>query len=126
MLNYATLGTNDPTRAKSFYDTLLAPEGFVGAFDHPSGGRIYSGPGGTMFGILAPFDGQPATPGNGTMIGFHLASRDAVASFHARALALGATDDGAPGTRGAGDSGAYLAYLRDPDGNKLCAYNIVR
>lgn len=123
MLNYATLGSNDLDRARSFYDALLGPVGFAAAFEHPSGGRIYAGPGGTMFGILGPYDGNPATVGNGSMIGFQLESRAAVADFHARALALGASDAGPPGTRGQEGSGAYLAYVRDTDGNKLCAYS---
>ena len=123
MVKYATVGTNDPDAAKAFYDALLAPEGYVASFEQPSGGRLYHEPGGSLFGVLCPNDGKPASVGNGTMVGFALKDRPAVDAFYARAMALGAADEGAPGVRGPDGSPAYFAYFRDSDGNKLCAYN---
>jgi predicted enzyme related to lactoylglutathione lyase len=121
MLTYATVGSNDLEKAKAFYDQLLAVAGLEKRFDHPSGGRIY-GAGAAIFGVLGPHDGQPATVGNGSMTGFMLKSRDQVDAFHAKAVELGGTCDGAPGPRGGGN--AYFAYVRDLDGNKLCVYNM--
>lgn len=121
MLTYASVGSNDLEKAKAFYDALLGPTGYQTMFDHPSGGRVY-GNGATMFGVLGPHDGGKATAGNGSMFGFMLKSRADVSAFHARALQLGGKDEGEPGVRGAAEMGAYFAYVRDPDGNKLCAY----
>lgn len=117
---YTTVGSNDLARAKAFYDALLEPIGMKSLFEHPSGGRLYSGEG-TMFGVLGPFDGEPATVGNGAMVGFHFNTREEVDAFHAQALKLGGTSEGDPGERG---PGLYFAYFRDLDGNKLCAYNM--
>ncbi|MEN3975733.1 VOC family protein [Emcibacter sp. SYSU 3D8] len=118
MISYCTVGSNRLEDAKAFYDALLATIGMKPRFEHPSGGRLYSGDAG-MFGVLGPFDKQPATVGNGSMVGFSLDTPEEVAAFHAKALELGATTDGDPGERA---PGAYFAYFRDLDGNKLCAY----
>lgn len=123
MFNYATVGINDPESARAFYDGLLGPEGFVTIFDHSNGGRLYLEPDGSIFGIFRPFNGQAATAGNGSMFGFGMKSRADVDAFHARAIELGGTDEGAPGIRGGEGSSVYFAYFRDPEGNKLCAYN---
>ena len=125
MLNYATVGSNDIEKAKTFYDTLLGTIGMTKFFDHPSGGRLYGRPGKSLFGVLGPYDGEPATIGNGTLAAFGLESRDAVDAFHAKAMELGAVNEGDPGPRGGDPSPAYFAYFRDHDGNKLCAYNFL-
>ena len=119
MPGYSTVGSNKLDAAMGFYDELLGSIGMTKMFDHPSGGRLYSGKDG-IFGVLGPYDGKPATIGNGSMTGFPLDTREAVDDFHAKALALGGTDEGAPGLRG---PSAYFAYCRDLDGNKLCAFN---
>ena len=119
-LGYATVGSNDLPRAKRFYDDLLGSAGLQALFEHPSGGRVYGRDGALVFGVLGPFDQQAATIGNGTMIAFRLDSRDEVSAFHARALTLGGTDEGAPGVRG---PDWWFAYFRDLDGNKLCAFH---
>jgi catechol 2,3-dioxygenase-like lactoylglutathione lyase family enzyme len=124
MLNYSTVGSNKLEEAKAFYDGLLPLAGMRKLFDHPSGGRLYAQPGVSMFGVLGPHNGEKATAGNGSMIGFGMENREQVAAFHAKALELGATCDGAPGPRGGENSPAYFAYFRDLDGNKLCAYNM--
>jgi predicted lactoylglutathione lyase len=72
-----------------------------------------------MFGIITPYDEQPATGGNGTMIGLHADTDEQVDRIHAHALANGGSDEGPPGPRG---EQFYGAYFRDPDGNKLVAY----
>lgn len=117
MLGYATFGTNDLPRAAAFYDALLAPLGFVRnmTFDrgYAWGTPAMDKPG---LGVLTPFDGQPATVGNGAMVAIGLATPAEVDAAHARALSLGAADEGAPGPRG---PGFYAAYFRDLDGNKL-------
>lgn len=120
MLNYATVGSNQLPQAVAFYDALLMPMGWVKVFDHPSGGRIYALSGQCMFGVVGPYDGQAATVGNGSMFGFAMGSPEAVAAFHAKVLALGGSDEGAPGPRLGG--AVHFAYARDLDGNKLCAY----
>ncbi len=120
MIGYVVLGTNDLPRASSFYDELLAEMGvsrmmefggrgyaWAAAMDHP------------MLCIMTPYDGRPATVGNGVMAGIAVESRDAVDRMHAKALELGGTDEGAPGLRAEGGDGFYVAYFRDLDGNKL-------
>ncbi len=123
MIAYATLGSNDLLKATEFYDAILgevgigqmwSTEGFVGyglAMDKP------------MLGICKPHDGQAASVGNGTMIALALQAPEQVHKVHAKALALGGKDEGAPGPRG--ETGFYCGYFRDPDGNKLNAFCMV-
>ena len=87
---YATVGSNRLDEAKSFYDALLGQAGIPPTMEHPSGGRVYGLEGGFHFGVLGPYDGQPATAGNGAMVAFGFDSRAEVDAFHAKALALGA------------------------------------
>lgn len=124
MLNYATVGSNDLERAKAFYDALLPPVGMEKIYDHPSGGRIYGQFGKGTFGVLGTYDGSDATVGNGVTIGFELDSLQALRDFHAQALELGGTDEGALGRRGGDASRLHFAYFRDPDSNKLCGYHV--
>jgi catechol 2,3-dioxygenase-like lactoylglutathione lyase family enzyme len=120
-LAYATVGSNDLTAAKAYYDALLGSADLAPLFEHPSGGRIYGAHGKLMFGVLGPFNGAPASVGNGSMFAFSFESREAVDAFYAKALALGGTDEGPPGERG---PTFYFSYFRDLDGNKLCAFCI--
>ena len=120
-VSYVTGGTNDLERAKTFYDGLLGSIGMRGVHEPAQGGRLYAGRGTGMFGVLTPHDGGKAIVGNGVMGGFSFDTAEEVAAFHAKALELGGTDEGAPGPRGAT---AYFAYFRDPDGNKLCGYKL--
>ncbi len=119
MIGYTTLGTNDMERACQFYDALFGSigekrimelDGFV------VWGTSLEEPG---FSISRPFDGNPATVGNGVMIAMQMPNTAAVDAFHAKAMELGASDEGAPGPRG---DGFYAGYFRDPDGNKLNAF----
>ena len=124
MTTYATVGTKDPAKAVPFYEELLGKAGMTKYFDHPNGGALFGKDGKTRFGVLGPFDGNPATVGNGTMVGFELDSREDVCDFHAKALELGGTNEGDPGLRGPEEMGFYFSYFRDLDGNKLCAFKL--
>lgn len=126
MIAYITLGTNDLDAAGRFYDAVLAPLGYrrlatqareIGYGAEPKPGEAAIIP----LWITLPFDGRPATFGNGVDVAFTAPSRAAIDAFHATALALGAKDEGAPGLRPAYGPHFYTAYLRDLDGNKLNA-----
>ena len=120
-VSYMTVGSNRLEAAKAFYDALLGTIGMKGVYEHPSGGRLYRGKGTGLFGVLGPYDGEPACVGNGMMGGFDFESREEVDAFHAKAIELGGRCEGAPGER---MPGAYFAYFRDLDGNKLCGYKL--
>ena len=116
MIGYATLGTNDLPRATAFYDALL---GVIGGKRFMDFGRGYAwgvSQDKPMLGIMTPFDGQPATPGNGTMVALMVDSKAQVDAVWRKALELGGKDEGAAGPRG---EGFYAGYFRDLDGNKL-------
>lgn len=120
MIGYVVLGTNDLPRAKSFYDALLAEMGVSRLMEF--GGRGYGWAAAMdqpMLCIMTPYDGKPATVGNGVMAGISVASRELVDRMHAKALELGGADEGPPGLRAEGGEGFYAAYFRDLDGNKL-------
>ena len=121
MLAYATVGTNDLPRALAFYDALLADMNPQVLMEEEGTMRIYAGGPGAMIMVTKPYDGNAATPGNGTMLAMAPGSKDAVDAMHAKALELGGSDEGAPGDRG---QGFYGAYFRDLDGNKLCAFHM--
>ncbi|MGA9335425.1 MAG: VOC family protein [Rudaea sp.] len=116
MIGYVTLGTNNLPRAVAFYDALL---GILGAERGMESDRyvIWSAaadkPG---LGVIVPYDGKPATVGNGTMVALAVERRDKVDAVHRKALELGGSDEGAPGLRG---ETFYAGYFRDLDGNKL-------
>jgi catechol 2,3-dioxygenase-like lactoylglutathione lyase family enzyme len=89
---------------------------------HTPKGAFYGSPEAGMFGITTPRDEQPATHANGGTIGFRAKDRAAVDAWYAAGLAQGGTDEGPPGERPYGEPPIYGAYMRDPDGNKLCAF----
>lgn len=117
MIGYVTLGTNDIEKGAQFYDALMAELGAGRFMEMETFIAWATGPGSPGVSITKPFDGNPATVGNGVMIGLMVDSTEKVNSVHAKALELGAQDEGAPGPRG--DSGFYAGYFRDLDGNKL-------
>jgi catechol 2,3-dioxygenase-like lactoylglutathione lyase family enzyme len=120
MIGYVTLGTNDLDRAARFYDALLAE---IGAKRMMATERFvvwFTGPDKAALGLFKPFDGQPATVGNGVMVALQVDSAAKVDALYKKALELGATDEGAAGPRGI--PGFYAGYFRDPDGNKLNFY----
>ena len=124
MIGYALVGSNDIAKAKAFYDALFAIVGVGKLFENSRGGRVYGvSLDKPFFGVVPPYDGCPATIGNGTMISLAADSRDQVDALHAQAMKLGATDEGAPSLRSPeGDNAFYGAYFRDLDGNKLCVF----
>lgn len=119
MIGYVTFGTNDLPRACAFYDALLEDFGAKRLMDD---GRIiiYGVPGQPMFAVCTPYDEKPATVGNGTMVALAADSKEQVQRLHAKALELGAADEGEPGIRGNGPF--YGGYFRDLDGNKFVAF----
>lgn len=123
MIGYAMVGTNDLPRSSDYYDAILTPLGLVRVESNDSyvAYAPKSAPSEIEFYVTKPFDQNPATFGNGTMIAFAAASRRAVELFHTTALESGGTDEGAPGPHPA-DSAIYYAYARDLDGNKICTF----
>ena len=119
MFSHIMIGTNDLTKAKTFYDAVLGTLGVPPA--RVDGHRIfYMTPGG-VFSVSEPIDGKPATSANGGTIGFACATSEQADAWHAAGVANGGTTiEDPPGVRQGGMGKMYLAYLRDPDGNKLC------
>ena len=119
MIGYVTVGTNDLPRAAKFYDALAAEMG-VGRMMEFDSFIAWGAPGGGC-GVAAtkPFDGQPATVGNGVMVAFEARDNAQVQTLYDLALANGGSDEGAPGPRG---DGFFAGYFRDPDGNKCNAF----
>ncbi len=120
MFSHIMIGTNDLDKAKSFYDALLGTMGVPAAM--VDGHRIfYMTPTG-IFSVSKPINGEPATAPNGGTIGFAASSPEVADAWHAAGVANGGTTcEEPPGVREGGMGKMYLAYLRDPDGNKLCA-----
>ncbi|MCE2843367.1 MAG: VOC family protein [Novosphingobium sp.] len=120
MYSHMMVGSNDIDRSKAFYDALFASVGGKPGIVDPKGRIIYMHNGG-MFLVTKPIDGEAATPGNGMTVGFAMNSPAECDAWHAAGVAAGgkAIED-PPGVRDGGMK-LYLAYLRDPDGNKLCA-----
>lgn len=120
MFSHVMIGTNDLDRAKTFYDAVLGTLGTAPGFVDRH--RIFwRSPTGT-FSVSLPINGEPATVGNGSTIGFACQSAEQVQAWHAAGVAHGGTScEDPPGVRQGASGQLYLAYLRDPDGNKLCA-----
>ena len=124
MFSHVTVGTLDLERAGRFYDAVLAPLGLKRRVVTPDGGpaalcwQTAQAPL-PRFYVYNPFNGEPATVGNGGMVAFEAPSKEAVNSAYAGGLAQGGGDEGAPGPRPHYGDGYYGAYLRDPDGNKV-------
>jgi predicted lactoylglutathione lyase len=118
MIINVCFGTRDLEKAGKFYDAIAEAIGAVR--NNQTDTAIYYGkPGvGIGFAVTLPYDGNPATNGNGTMATLGAESREQVDRVHAAALANGGTDEGGPGVR---PNGFYVAYWRDPDGNKMNA-----
>lgn len=127
MISYMTLGINDIETAKRFYSAFLPalgyemkeyPDGLSCALsnkgDQPNLVELY---------LKLPFDGQPATAGNGTMIAFDAHCQQQVRELHSAALAAGGSDEGQPGFRDAYGPAFYVAYFRDPQGNKIALFS---
>ena len=120
MIGYVTLETNDLARGARFYDALAAEMGTPRMMEYDGfiAWGVPNGPAG--IGLTKPYDGQPASVGNGVMVALEAKDRAQVDRLYDIALAHGGTCEGKPGPRG--DSGFYAGYFRDPDGNKLNAF----
>jgi catechol 2,3-dioxygenase-like lactoylglutathione lyase family enzyme len=130
MLGYLTIGARDVALSSRFYDSILLPLGYrkqegegyaqysiEGVADRDNGpGTIY---------VMKPFDGEAATAGNGMMPAFRAPDSGTVRALHAAGLAAGGTDEGPPGTRSYYSPNFYVAYLRDPVGNKLSVFTVL-
>jgi len=121
MFSHIMVGSNDIARSKKFYDATLGALGIGPAITDPNGRLFYMTPAG-VFAVSKPIDGKGASHANGATIGFAAASGEQAAAWHAAGVANGGTAiEDPPGVREGGMGKLYLAYLRDPDGNKLCA-----
>ena len=124
MFSHVMIGTNDLERAKTFYDKLLGTLGISPAFVDRH--RIFYRTKTGTFAVSKPIDGQPATHANGGTIGFLAKSQEEADAWHATGVANGGTTcEDPPGVRDNGAVKLYLAYLRDPDGNKICVLHRV-
>ena len=124
MFSHVMIGTNDLDKAKSFYDALLGALGVKpGSVDRH---RIFYRTKTGVFSVSLPINGEPATHANGGTVGFLAASSEEADAWHAAGIANGGkTCEEPPGVREGAQGKLYLAYLRDPDGNKLCALHRV-
>jgi catechol 2,3-dioxygenase-like lactoylglutathione lyase family enzyme len=123
MIGYTCVGTNDLDKAIAFYGDLLSVLGAKPFFKTDRGVGWGVAPDKPMFSVFKPFDGEPASVGNGCMVALAAANPEQVQALYNKALALGAQDAGAPGQR---NGNFYGAYFRDLDGNKLAAFCIVK
>ncbi|MCF8708562.1 VOC family protein [Rhizorhapis sp. SPR117] len=120
MFTHVMVGANDVAKAKKFYDAVLGALAIPAGFD--AGERVFYQANGGAFGVGKPINGDAACFANGGTIGFAAPGKEAVDAFHAAGLVHGGTCEGVPGLRPQAPGKAYGAYLRDPDGNKLCAF----
>jgi catechol 2,3-dioxygenase-like lactoylglutathione lyase family enzyme len=121
MFSHVMLGANDIQASKKFYDAILGALGYEAGTIDPKGRCFYFTKTG-VFGLSVPIDGQPASHGNGSTLGFAIENEEQGLAWHEAGLANGgiACED-PPGVRDGGTMQLYLAYLRDPAGNKICA-----
>ena len=122
MFSHVMIGANNIEESKKFYDAILGELGYKPGMIDPNGRCFYFSENG-VFALSVPIDGAPASHGNGSTIGFNIADTAQGDAWHAAGLANGGTNcEDAPGVRDGGAQGSmYLAYLRDPAGNKICA-----
>ncbi|MFP6806818.1 MAG: VOC family protein [Pseudomonadales bacterium] len=121
MFSHIMIGANDVQEAKKFYDAVLGAMGHGSGFMDDNGRCFYMTKEG-VFAITKPIDGEPACNGNGSTIGFAAADSAVADAWHAAGLANGGTTcEDPPGVREGANGKMYLAYLRDPSGNKICA-----
>lgn len=126
MFSHVMVGANSIEESKNFYDKTLATLGYEAGVIDEKGRVFYNNPRG-VFSISKPIDGEAATPANGGTIGFFAKSAEVADAWHAAGVAAGGTAiEEPPGLRGTPSNGMYLAYLRDPAGNKVCALHPVK
>lgn len=124
MISYVTIGVNDIESARRFYDAALGALGHRRVYDREGWLGYTDAVGNYMprIWVCIPIDGNPATVGNGSMVGLHAKSPAEVDRFHAAGLAHGGRNEGSPGRRAGYQPGYYIGYLRDPAGNKVSAF----
>jgi len=121
MFSHMMLGSNDLPRAKIFYDAVFATMGGKPGIIDPKGRLVYQNRGSVLL-VTKPINGEPATVSNGATVGFAVESPEEADAWHKAGVASGGTAiEDPPGVRAGSNGSLYLAYLRDPDGNKLCA-----
>ncbi len=121
MFSHIMLGANDVDQSKAFYDAILATMGYEPGVIDEKGRCFYFNKSG-IFSLSKPIDGEPASCGNGSTIGFAAKTPEIADAWHAAGIANGGTTcEEPPGERDAPVGKLYLAYLRDPSGNKICA-----
>jgi catechol 2,3-dioxygenase-like lactoylglutathione lyase family enzyme len=120
MFSHVTVGSNDVARAKSFYDDLVKPLGLVRNADYPNAVGWGRAGGRPQLWVVSPLDRKPASVGNGITVGLEAPDRAAVDAAYKAGMQAGGKDEGAPGLRTHYHPNYYGAYLRDPDGNKVC------
>jgi catechol 2,3-dioxygenase-like lactoylglutathione lyase family enzyme len=126
MFSHVTIGSNDIDRSKKFYDALFGAVGGKPGSVDAKGRLIYVHNGGVLM-LTKPIDGKAATHANGGTIGFTIASPEEAEAWHNAGVAHGGTSiEDPPGIRQGGSGQMYLAYIRDPDGNKLCALHRIK
>ena len=118
MIGYTTIGVTDMEKAKQFYCDLFADQGAKVKIDAGRIAMIGTAPNEPMIAVCEPWNKEAPEPGNGTMVAFSAPSKEAADAMYHKAMSLGATDEGVPGQRV--PDRFYGAYVRDPDGNKLC------
>lgn len=122
MFSHNMIGSNDLERSKAFYDATFAAFGGNPGIADPERSRVMYLHNDSIFIVTEPINGEPATVANGSTIGFQMVDPAQCDAWHAAGLAAGGTAiEDPPGPRPFGDRTLYLAYLRDPDGHKLCA-----
>ena len=120
MFSHVTIGSNDLAKAKGFYESLLTPLGLVRHVEYPNAAGYGPAGGRPQLWVLTPIDKKTATVGNGITIGLEAVNRTAVDAAYKAGMTAGGKDEGAPGIRAHYHPNYYGAYLRDPDGNKVC------
>jgi catechol 2,3-dioxygenase-like lactoylglutathione lyase family enzyme len=123
MYSHVMVGTNDPEQARKFYDATMKELGYENVVPPEAPMLVYSSPQGTLV-IGKPYNGEPATVSNGATLGLAAKDDETVSRWHQAGLAAGGTDEGAPGPRERAPNQSVGAYLRDPDGNKICAFHM--
>jgi len=123
MFTHVFLGSNDIEKSRTFYEAIMGVLGYQNVAPPEAGRLIYAGPQGTFI-VAPPYNGEAATVSNGHTLGFAAPDDETVTRWYEAGLAAGGTDEGAPGPRDAAPNQSVGAYLRDPDGNKVCAFHM--
>lgn len=123
MFTHVFLGSNDVERSRKFYDAVMSVLGYQNVAPAEAGRLIYAGQMGTFI-VAPPLNGEEATVSNGHTLGFAAPDDETIARWHEAGLANGGTCEGPPGPRANAPNNSHGAYLRDPDGNKICVFHM--